>query len=76
MAELHSGQVYAVNAGLDVFYIASGVLLYVLGTRSARSDTWEKGVGVAFMSQGAFLLVFDVVNWLNANARAARIREL
>jgi hypothetical protein len=28
------------------------------------------------MSQSAFLLVFDILNWANANARAARLRNL
>jgi hypothetical protein len=76
VAELHSGQFYAINAGLDVAYIATGVLMYLLGAARTRSDTWEKGVGVAFMSQSAFLLVFDILNWANANARAARLRNL
>jgi hypothetical protein len=76
VAELHSGQFYAINAGLDVAYIATGVLMYSLGAARSRSDTWEKGVGVAFMSQSAFLLGFDILNWANANARAARLREL
>jgi hypothetical protein len=76
VAELHSGQFYAINAGLDVAYIATGVLMYLLGAARTRSDTWEKGVGVAFISQSAFLLAFDILNWANANARAARLREL
>lgn len=76
VAELHSGQFYAVNAGLDVAYIATGVLMYLLGAARSRSDAWEKGVGVAFMSQSAFLLGFDILNWANANARAARLRQL
>jgi hypothetical protein len=76
VAELHSGQFYAINAGLDVAYIATGVLMYLLGAARTRSDTWEKGVGVAFISQSAFLLAFDILNWANADARAARLREL
>jgi hypothetical protein len=75
-AELQSGQFYAINAGLDVAYIASGVLLFVLGVARSRSDAWEKGAGVAFASQGAFLLAFDIVSWLAANRRAVELRGL
>ena len=75
-AELQSGQFYAVNAGLDVAYIATGVLMFVLGVTRSRSDSWEKGVGVAFMSQGAWLLAFDIISWIAANRRAALIRSL
>ena len=75
-AELQSGQFYALNTGLDVAYIATGVALYVFGAASDRSDPWEKGVGVAFFSQGLFLLVFDIASWVGANQRAARLRAL
>jgi hypothetical protein len=74
--ELQSGQFYAVNAGLDVAYIASGVLLFVLGVARTRSDAWEKGVGVAFASQGALLMAFDIVSWMAANRRASELRAL
>lgn len=75
-AELQSGQFYAVNTGLDVAYIATGVLMLVLGVTRSRSDAWEKGVGIAFMSQGAWLLAFDIISWIAANQRAALIRSL
>jgi hypothetical protein len=77
VAELRTGQFYAINAGLDVAYLATGVLMYVLGASHSHSRTdWEKGVGVGFMSQSVFLLGFDGINWIDANQRAARVRRV
>jgi hypothetical protein len=76
IAHLHSGQFFAVNAGLDVFYIASGALLCAIAAVRNQPDRWELGSGVALMVQGALLMAFDIVNWLNSNDRAARFRAL
>jgi hypothetical protein len=74
VAELQSGQFYAVNFGLDVAYITAGVLLYVLGRESASQPKWAQGAGLTIIGQGAFLLVFDLVSWIGANQRAGRYR--
>jgi hypothetical protein len=76
VAELQSGQFYAVNFGLDIAYLTAGVLLYVLGQESASQPAWARGAGLTIIGQGAFLLVFDLVSWIGANERAARYREL
>ncbi|XWW45737.1 hypothetical protein JYG30_23970 [Fibrella sp. USSR17] len=52
------------NAGLDIAYIAGG--LYLTERANSRPDQADKlrGYGKAVMAQGAFLLAFDVVNYL------------
>ena len=52
------------NAGLDVAYIAGG--LYLTERAKSHPDQADKlrGYGKAVMAQGAFLLAFDVVNYL------------
>lgn len=76
IAHLHSGQFFAVNAGLDVFYMAAGALLCAIAAVRDQPDRWELGAGVALITQGAMLMAFDIVNWLNSNARSARFRAL
>jgi hypothetical protein len=76
VAHLHSGQFFAVNAGLDVFYAASGALLCGIAAVRDQPDRWELGAGLALITQALFLQVFDVVNWLQSNERAARYRAL
>ena len=52
------------NAGLDVAYVAGG--LYLTERANSRPDEADKlrGYGKAVMAQGAFLLAFDLVNYL------------
>lgn len=73
-AQLKSGQVFALNAGLDVFYLATGAFLIALAQRETRHADWERGAGAAFMIQGAFLLGFDIACWIGANRRAEALR--
>jgi hypothetical protein len=49
-------RILAVNAGLDVLYVAGG--LAVLAGRG-RTDVAARGHGLAAVAQGAFLLGFD-----------------
>jgi hypothetical protein len=75
-ASLKAGQLFALNAGLDVFYAASGALLYVIGRVRSRAIGWEEGAGLAMITQSVFLLAFDVINWIGANRRAELWRSL
>ncbi len=53
--ERHAGgSFFAVNAGLDMLYISAGALLF-----RNTSPMW-RGFGAGVMSQGGFLLGFDV----------------
>jgi hypothetical protein len=74
VANLKTGQTFAVNAGLDVFYISAGLLLYALGHVQRPRVGWEEGSGLAMAVQGVPLLAFDLLNWFAANQRAADVR--
>jgi hypothetical protein len=76
VAELKSGQLFALNLGLDVFYIAAGLLLYTIGRVRADERGWEQGAGLAIAAQGVVLLGFDFVEWMATNRRAAALRAL
>ncbi|MBX3249471.1 MAG: hypothetical protein KF901_20005 [Myxococcales bacterium] len=76
VGQLRSGQGFALNAGLDVFYMAAGALLFVLGRARNERAGWEEGAGLAMIGQGAFLFVFDLVAWARSNRRAEALRAL
>lgn len=76
IAHLHSGQFFAVNTGLDVFYMASGALLCAIAAAQDQNDRWELGTGIALIAQGAWLMAFDIINWISSNNRAAHFRAL
>jgi hypothetical protein len=70
-----SAAIFALNAGLDVFYIGGAVLLMLLGAADAENEAWMTGVGAAILPQGVFLLAFDIVNWIGAIGRADALRD-
>jgi hypothetical protein len=72
--ELHTGQFYAVNFGLDIAYISAGAFMYALGSEAQPETEWLQGAGLCIIGQGAFLLVFDLISWLSANRRANALR--
>ncbi|MCA9614708.1 MAG: hypothetical protein KC586_18255, partial [Myxococcales bacterium] len=76
VAALRSGQGFAINAGLDVFYMAAGLLLFALGRARSDARGWEEGAGLAMAGQGAFLFAFDLAAWRHANARAEALRAV
>jgi len=80
--EYHTGAFIAVNAGLDVFYVATGILLAVIGGLSSPGE-WSYGAreglvgyGAAMAAQGGGLLIYDVVTWLLAQDRGDRTLAL
>ena len=56
-------KVLAINAGLDVLYVAGGAYLAGRNTNPETADR-NRGFGKAIIVQGGFLLAFDVVNYL------------
>lgn len=66
----------AVNAGLDVFYIVTGLLMFVIGEQAAPDERWLMGYGAAMAAQGGVLLAYDAVTWGFAADRASRLRAL
>ena len=71
-----SATLFAVNFGLDVAYIASGILLFFLADHvldEPDEQSFLRGYASAQTGQGAFLLVFDLIEWIAASERADRI---
>lgn len=59
-------RIVAINAGLDVLYIAGGLRL----AQTARRNTGRYGIGLGIVVQGAFLLIYDsLLTWLVAKWR-------
>ena len=50
-------RVLAINGGLDIAYLVTGLILVT------RRDRLASGFGAAILVQGAFLLIFDLVWW-------------
>lgn len=71
-----SATVFAVNAGLDVFYVATGVLLAVIANLLDSPEPALEGYGVAMAVQGVGLLAFDVVEWIRSLERGDRLLAL
>lgn len=65
----HIGQVFFINAALDVAYLAAGGLLWSRG--AAIPEPRLVGLGQSLLIQGAFLAVFDLTMGL-VNARHTR----
>jgi len=74
VAELHTGQFYAVNLGLDVAYMTAGAFMYALGRGLEPEVEWVQGAGLCIIGQGVFLLAFDLIAWISANRRADAFR--
>lgn len=71
-----SATVFAVNAGLDVFYIVTGVLLAVGANLLDTPEPALEGYGIAMAAQGVGLLAFDVVEWIRSLERGDRLLAL
>ena len=67
------GQVYALNLGLDVAYVTAGVLMFFLGRSMEPEQRALSGAGVAMISQGAFLLGFDLAGWIHTARSVERL---
>lgn len=71
VAEKSFNQILAINTGLDVAYVSTGLLMNYWG-KSTR--TQEFGTAVAI--QGGFLLIFDAVLFWRSNMRLNQGIEL
>lgn len=76
--EHHDATILALNLGLDVFYVGSAVLLFLLGPQidDVEARGALEGYAVAQMTQGGWLMAFDLIGLLMANGRAGRIADL
>jgi hypothetical protein len=62
-------QIVAVNAGLDLLYVAGGAWL----TQTAGQQARRRGMGIGIMVQGFFLLIYD--SWLVWRVAAWRVNH-
>jgi hypothetical protein len=76
IAQLQSGQFFALNTGLDVAYLTAGGMLCALAAARGGKDRWELGAGLAVIGQALFLLAFDIVNWIDTSGRVTALRSL
>lgn len=63
---------FAINTFLDVLYVVAGGLMIALADRTG-SQRGSEGAGWAMITQGGFLLGYDIYGWA---ASTRRIREL
>lgn len=71
-----SGQVFALNFGLDVAYITAGLLMFFLGRAKNPDEQLLTGSGIGMITQGAFLLGFDLAAWIHTGDRAEALERL
>lgn len=75
---------FLINAALDVVYIGGGAALWYAFDRQPPvmtanfyndPDFWA-GAGIAALTQGAFLMIFDLVGYCFAEQRTGRLRNM
>ncbi|WKN33650.1 hypothetical protein PZB74_09970 [Porifericola rhodea] len=64
------------NAGLDVAYVAGGLLLLEKAKSSAKRQNRFRGYGQGLILQGAFLLAFDSVMYFLMDSHASELLPL
>ncbi len=58
---LRTERILLINAGLDIAYIGTGILMSHFSSRSSTKADLFKGYGNSIILQGSFLFVFDAV---------------
>lgn len=71
-----SGQIFALNFGLDLAYITAGLLMFFLGRAKNPDEQLLTGSGIGMITQGAFLLGFDLAAWIHTGDRAEALERL
>lgn len=56
--------VHLVNAGLDLAYISSGILLRSKQAKNSNEENQFRGYGNSIIIQGGFLLVYDWIGYM------------
>jgi hypothetical protein len=72
--------IYLINAGLDVLYMAGGYYMTHLSLSKTKNRDLLKGYGQSVMLQGAFLFVFDLVmyaiQWQHRSSFSTLLTEI
>jgi len=73
-----SALTFAVNAGLDVAYVATGLLLFAFARAQSDADVRDGlgAFGLASAIQGGVLLPFDLTGWIRGVLRAHERRAV
>lgn len=71
-----TGALIAANAGLDIFYVATGIFLYVIAGQMTPELRSLEGYGIAMAAQGLGLLAYDLTTWIAATQRGDEARML
>ena len=64
--------VHLVNAGLDLAYISSGILLRNKQAKNSNEENQFRGYGNSIIIQGGFLLVYDWIGYMMHRKHAKR----
>ncbi|MGE0791722.1 MAG: hypothetical protein AB7S26_38965 [Sandaracinaceae bacterium] len=69
---------WAFNAGLDVFYVATGILLYFLADQldSPADAQALRGYAAVQTAQGGYLLFYDLIGWICSAENAGRVARI
>lgn len=71
-----SALIFAVNTGIDLGYIATGILMALIGFNARPEDQGLIGYGLAQAAQGLGLFAFDLACWMRSSEREGRARAL
>lgn len=71
-----SALIFAVNTGIDLGYVATGILMAILGFNAGPEDQGLIGYGFAQAAQGLGLFAFDLACWMRSSERQGRARAL
>ena len=71
-----SALIFAVNTGIDVGYVATGLLIALLGFNARPEDQGLIGYGLAQAAQGLGLFAFDLACWVRSSERQGSAQRL
>jgi hypothetical protein len=69
-------KIFIFNAGLDIGYMAAGAYLMERSKSTLKDPEQIKGFGQAIIVNGAFLFVFDLVNYFIQSGQNEKIKLL
>ena len=71
-----SALIFAVNTGIDIGYVATGILLAIIGFNAGPEDQGLIGYGLAQAAQGLGLFAFDLACWMRSSEAQSRAQDL
>ena len=71
-----SALIFALNTGIDIGYVATGILLAIIGFNARPEDQGLIGYGFAQAAQGLGLFAFDLTCWMRSSQRQSRAQQM